>query len=59
MPVPKRKTSRRVKRNRASHRALVAPNLSKCPQCSEAILPHRVCPECGYYKGKEVFTPDV
>ena len=31
-----------------------APGLSVCPNCHESKLPHRVCPRCGYYKGKPV-----
>ena len=27
---------------------------SECPNCHEAKMPHRVCPQCGYYKGREV-----
>ena len=26
----------------------------KCPKCGADIRPHRVCSECGNYKGKEV-----
>ncbi|MBQ8868749.1 MAG: 50S ribosomal protein L32, partial [Oscillospiraceae bacterium] len=33
---------------------LTAPAFSKCPQCGELKMPHRVCANCGYYKGKEV-----
>jgi len=25
-----------------------------CPHCRERMLPHRVCPNCGYYRGREV-----
>jgi large subunit ribosomal protein L32 len=25
-----------------------------CPQCREIKLPHRVCPHCGYYRGREI-----
>ncbi|MEW9033943.1 MAG: 50S ribosomal protein L32, partial [Planifilum fimeticola] len=25
-----------------------------CPQCGEWKLAHRVCKECGHYKGEEV-----
>ncbi len=28
--------------------------LVKCPKCAAMIQPHRACPKCGYYKGKEV-----
>ena len=31
-----------------------APVLTKCPKCGKLILPHLVCPNCGYYKGVEV-----
>ena len=31
---------------------------SKCPQCHEMKMPHRVCPECGYYNGKEVIKTE-
>ena len=24
----------------------------ECPQCKQAKLPHRVCGNCGYYKGR-------
>lgn len=26
----------------------------ECAHCHALILPHRVCPACGYYGGKEV-----
>lgn len=55
MAVPKKKQSptRRNKR-RANHDKVTAPNVVLCPQCSEPKLPHRVCPNCGSYKGREV-----
>lgn len=54
MAVPKRKTSKARKRKRRTHWKLNTPNLTECPQCHELKLPHRVCPSCGHYKGKEV-----
>ena len=25
-----------------------------CGRCNEPVLPHRVCPNCGYYQNREV-----
>lgn len=56
MAVPFRKVSKTRKRMRRAHNALSAKNVTLCPNCKEAIRPHRACPKCGYYKGKEVVT---
>ena len=52
--VPDHRVSKTRKRKRRSHNALTANGTVKCPNCGEMIRPHRVCPKCGYYKGKEV-----
>ena len=55
MAVPKGKVSKsRRDKRRSSVWKLEAPSLSKCTQCGELKMPHRVCPICGYYKGREV-----
>lgn len=55
MAVPKSKVSRsRRDKRRSSVWKLEAPGLVKCPQCGELKMPHRVCGNCGYYKGKEI-----
>lgn len=41
-------------RNRRAHHALKSAHLASCPKCKAPILQHRVCENCGYYKGKEV-----
>ena len=28
--------------------------MTKCPKCAKPVLPHTVCRNCGYYKGREV-----
>ncbi len=33
-----------------------APVLGRCSQCSSAVQPHRACPSCGYYRGRQVLT---
>ena len=55
MAVPKRKTSQaRTSGRKAANMKKVATGTSVCPQCHEPKLPHRVCPNCGFYKGKDV-----
>ncbi len=54
MAVPKNKVSKARRDKRRANWKLTAPNLVECPQCHELIMPHRVCPSCGQYKGKEV-----
>ncbi|NOZ27828.1 MAG: 50S ribosomal protein L32 [Chloroflexi bacterium] len=55
-PLPKRKLSPGRRDRRRAHHALKPPHLVECPQCHEMRLPHRVCPHCGYYKGREVIS---
>jgi large subunit ribosomal protein L32 len=54
MAVPKKKTSKSRKNMRRAHDFLTVPSLSVCPQCKSPKMPHRACPSCGTYKGKDV-----
>ena len=56
MAVPFRRVSKMKKRMRRSHLALSVPGMITCPSCGELILAHRVCPNCGCYKGKQVIV---
>jgi large subunit ribosomal protein L32 len=38
---------------------LTALNSSKCSNCGAAKLPHKVCPECGFYNGKLIIPKKV
>jgi large subunit ribosomal protein L32 len=58
MAVPKAKTTKSRRNMRRSHDALAQPARSNCPQCGEAKHPHRVCPNCGTYRGREVVQTD-
>lgn len=54
MAVPKRKTSKsRKKMRRRSHKVTLAPT-QKCEKCGAPRMPHRVCPKCGTYNGRQV-----
>lgn len=53
-PLPKRKHSKGRRDRRRAHDALQARNMVSCSNCSQMRLPHTVCPNCGYYKGREV-----
>jgi large subunit ribosomal protein L32 len=54
MPVPKKKTSKVRRDQRRAHHALKAVGVSTCPACGEPKLSHRVCPNCGMYKGRKI-----
>ena len=58
MPLPKRRHSKTRGRKRRTHYKLGAPARSVCPQCRATKLPHRICPKCGYYDGREVVSVD-
>jgi len=54
--VPFRRTSKTSKRMRRTHYKIDENATIKCPNCGADIRPHRVCPECGTYKKKEVIV---
>jgi large subunit ribosomal protein L32 len=57
MGVPKRKPSRSRQRMRRAYNSVIKlPQLGVCPQCAAPCRPHRVCPSCGFYKGRQVLT---
>ncbi|MBD3299577.1 MAG: 50S ribosomal protein L32 [candidate division Zixibacteria bacterium] len=59
MPLPKRRHSRERGRKRRTHWTLSVPNLVACSHCHSLKMPHRVCPSCGYYRDREVVTPNI
>jgi large subunit ribosomal protein L32 len=58
MAVPKQKQSHSRTHKRRSQHKLSAAVYNSCPQCHSPRRPHRVCPTCGYYGGREVVAPD-
>jgi large subunit ribosomal protein L32 len=58
MPNPKRRHSKTRTAKRRTHDALKAAGLSECPHCHEPKAPHRVCQNCGYYRGRQARAVD-
>jgi large subunit ribosomal protein L32 len=59
MAVPKKKSSKAKGRSRmAANWVLKRPARSVCPRCSQAKTPHVVCPNCGWYKGRQAVEVD-
>ena len=54
MAVPFRKVSKTSGRMRRTHYKISENATTTCPKCGNPVRPHRVCLECGTYKGKEV-----
>ena len=54
MAVPKRKISKTRQRKRCTHKKATAPMVVKCEKCLQPKMPHRVCPHCGHYAGRQV-----
>ncbi len=60
MALQKFKSSKaRSRSRRAQYLKIPKPNIIPCPNCGGKKLPHRVCPDCGFYKGKKVIFEKV
>jgi len=54
MAHPKRQHSKQRSRKRRTHQKVRLASLVACSTCQKPVVPHRVCPFCGHYKGKVV-----
>jgi len=54
MAVPKRRTSPAKQGHRRSHHHAKTIQVQYCKSCNEPVLPHRVCPNCGFFQGRTV-----
>lgn len=59
MAVPKRKKSKSKIRMRRNVRKMKKSTVKACPQCGAAQESHRICPSCGYYKGRQVLSVET
>lgn len=60
MAVPRSKTSKaRTSRRQSINMKLTVPAIISCGNCGNPVLSHRVCPKCGFYRGRQVLTPET
>ena len=59
MAVPKRKTSRMKRRQRKAANRYEGVQATYCTNCPAPSTPHRVCPSCGFYNGKQVLNVEA
>ena len=52
MAHPKRKISKTRRDKRRTHYKAKETTIYNCPNCGNAVAYHRVCEECGHYRGK-------
>lgn len=56
MPVPKRKLSRSRRDKKHANKFIRPQAFASCSNCSNPVMPHIVCSECGFYKGRKVLA---
>ncbi|MDI6778519.1 MAG: 50S ribosomal protein L32 [Patescibacteria group bacterium] len=54
MSVPKQRHTKGRRNRRRANIKIVSKKFVSCSHCSKEIMKHKICPYCGYYKGKEV-----
>ena len=54
MAHPKHKISKQRRDKRRTHDKAIVPQMAVCPNCGATVLYHHVCPECGFYRGRQV-----
>ena len=56
MALPKRRQSKSRGKKRRTHYKSGIVSTTLCPQCNQHKIPHRACPNCGYYRGRPVVS---
>lgn len=56
MGIQKHRRSRKSGATRRAHWKLRQVTLVECPKCHSPMRPHRVCPTCGTYAGRQVIA---
>lgn len=59
MAHPKHKISKQRRNKRRTHYKAKLPTLASCSNCGSTVEYHRVCSECGYYKGQLAVDEEI
>jgi large subunit ribosomal protein L32 len=59
MALPKKRHSSARGARRRTHWKIAKTTLVPCPQCKTLKIPHRVCPVCGTYAGRQAIEVKV
>ena len=59
MAHPKRKISKTRRDKRRTHYKASTTTMYTCSNCSTPVQYHRVCEECGTYRGKQAIEKQV
>lgn len=54
MALPKRKHSKARRDKSRTHWKLRVSGMSRCAQCGKPVASHRLCPSCGFYRGRQI-----
>ncbi len=54
MAEPKKRLTSTRSGNRRSHLIKKSKSFAICSKCKEKIIPHKVCPFCGYYNNEDI-----
>ena len=54
MGLPAKRTTSTKRDKRRSHHALTPFLLGACAKCGKPVRGHAACPNCGFYRGKEI-----
>jgi len=58
MALPKKRHSHARKGKGCAHQGLERLSVAYCPRCEAAKPPHRVCPNCGFYAGRDAIRSE-
>lgn len=59
MPVPKRKRSRSRRDSRFANKGMEVKAITECNNCKAPLATHKICVNCGFYKGKKVMDTKI